>query len=144
MWNKILVANDGSEGAMEAVRAGLRLAKQFSSEIHIISIEEELPLYTATFGEIEEAERESNGYFQNLNKEISKFAADLGVNPITHIIRGHAVEEIVKFATDEKFDLLIVGFMGHSKIFGRVMGGTAQNIIRFSPCTTLVVKIPLK
>jgi len=144
MWKKILVANDGSEDAMEAVRTGLRLAKQFSSEIHIISIEEELPLYAATIGEVEEAERESNGYFQNLNKEIAELAADLSVNPITHIIRGHAVEKVVKFATDEKFDLLIIGFMGHSKIFGRVMGSTAQNIIRLSPCTTLVVKMPVK
>ena len=144
MWKKILVANDGSEDAMEAVRTGLRLAKQFSSEIHIISIEEELPLYAATIGEVEEAERESNGYFQNLNKEIAELAADLSVNPITHIIRGHAVEKVVKFATDEKFDLLLIGFMGHSKIFGRVMGSTAQNIIRLSPCTTLVVKMPLK
>ena len=144
MWNKILVANDGSEDAMEAVRTGLRLGKQFSSEIHIISIEEELPLYAATVGEVEEAERESNGYFQNLNKEISELAADLSVNPITHIIRGHAVEKVVKFATDEIFDLLIIGFMGHSKIFGRVMGSTAQNLIRLSPCTTLVVKIPSK
>ena len=144
MWKKILVANDGSEDAMEAVRTGLRLAKQFDSEIHIISIEEELPLYAATIGEVEEAERESNGYFQNLNKEISELAANLGVKPITHIIRGHAVEKVVKFATDEIFDLLIIGFMGHSKIFGRVMGSTAQNLIRLSPCTTLVVKIPSK
>ena len=144
MWNKILVANDGSEDAMEAVRAGLRLAKQFDSEIYIISIEEELPLYAATVGEVEEAERESNGYFQKLNKEISEFAESLGVKPIMHIIRGHAVEKVVKFATDEKFDLLIIGFMGHSKVFGRVMGSTAQNIIRLSPCTTLVVKVPLK
>ena len=29
MWKKILIANDGSEDAMEAVRTGLRLAKQF-------------------------------------------------------------------------------------------------------------------
>lgn len=144
MWKKILIANDGSEDAMEAVRTGLRLAKEFDSEIHIISIEEELPLYAATVGEVEEAERESNGYFQNLNKEISEYAKDLDVKPITHIIRGHAVEKVVKFATDEKFELLIIGFMGHSKIFGRVMGSTAQNIIRLSPCTTLVVKVPLK
>jgi nucleotide-binding universal stress UspA family protein len=144
MWNKILIANDGSEDAMEAVRTGLRLAKQLGSEIHIISIEEELPLYAATVGEVEEAERESNGYFQKLNKEISEFAESLGVKPIMHIIRGHAVEKVVKFATDEKFDLLIIGFMGHSKIFGRVMGSTAQNLIRLSPCTTLVVKVPLK
>lgn len=50
----------------------------------------------------------------------------------------------VRFVTDEKFDLLIIGFMGHSRVFGRVMGITAQNIIRLSPCTTLVVKVPLR
>jgi nucleotide-binding universal stress UspA family protein len=33
-----------------------------------------------------------------------------------------------------------VGFTGHSNVFGRIMGGTAQNLIRLAPCPVLVVK----
>jgi nucleotide-binding universal stress UspA family protein len=53
---------------------------------------------------------------------------------------GHEVETIVNYAKKENFDLLVIGFMGHSKIFGRVWGSTSQNITKLSPCTVIVVK----
>jgi len=53
---------------------------------------------------------------------------------------GHEVETIVTFAKDHGFDLLVIGFMGHSKIFGRIWGSTSQNLTKLSPCTVLVVK----
>jgi len=140
MWKKILIANDGSENAIKGVDVGLKLAKKFNAEVHIISIEEELPNYAATIGEVEESKREINGYFQKINKEILDMAKLISVKPEIHVVQGHAVEKVVKFATDGRFDLLVIGFMGHSKIFGRIMGSTAQNIIRLSPCSTLVVK----
>jgi nucleotide-binding universal stress UspA family protein len=46
----------------------------------------------------------------------------------------------VTFAKDHGFDLLVIGFMGHSKIFGRIWGSTSQNLAKLSPCTVLVVK----
>jgi nucleotide-binding universal stress UspA family protein len=53
---------------------------------------------------------------------------------------GHEVETIITAARDGKFDLLVVGFVGHSNVFGRVMGSTTQNISRLSPCSVLIVK----
>ena len=44
------------------------------------------------------------------------------------------------YAKEGEFDLLVIGFMGHSKIFGRVWGSTSQNITKLSPCTVVVVK----
>jgi len=38
------------------------------------------------------------------------------------------------------FDLVVVGFMGHSKVYDRVWGSTFQNITQLVPCTVLVVK----
>ena len=58
----------------------------------------------------------------------------------THVQAGHEVETIVNFAKEGNFDLLVIGFMGHSKIFGRVWGSTSQNIAKLSPCTVVVVK----
>jgi nucleotide-binding universal stress UspA family protein len=63
-----------------------------------------------------------------------------GVKLNVKITPGHEVETIIKYAKQEKFDLLIIGFMGHSKIFGTVMGSTANTIVRLSPCDVLVVR----
>src|SRR3972149_6335754 len=98
MFKKILIANDGSAGAKHALEVAIDLAKRYNAELHSISIEEGVPHYAATIGEVEEFKKEG------------------------------------------KFDLLVIGFMGHSKIFGRVWGSTSQNITKLSPCTVVVVK----
>jgi nucleotide-binding universal stress UspA family protein len=46
----------------------------------------------------------------------------------------------VEFIKEENFDLLVIGFMGHSALYERVMGSTCQSLVRLAPCTVLVVK----
>jgi nucleotide-binding universal stress UspA family protein len=46
----------------------------------------------------------------------------------------------VQFVKERDFDVLVIGFMGHSRIFDRIWGGTSQNLARLAPCSVLVVK----
>lgn len=140
MFRKILVANDGSEGAKKAVQVAIGLAKRYEAELHEISVEEHLPHYAATVGEIIEAKQEALDYYRKVARETELAALALGVRLTSHVLPGHEVETIVTFAKDHGFDLLVIGFMGHSKIFGRIWGSTSQNLTKLSPCTVLVVK----
>jgi nucleotide-binding universal stress UspA family protein len=140
MFKKILVGYDGSEGAKKAVRTAIDIAKHYGAELHSISVEEDLPHYAATIGEVQEAKAEKNGYFARLNQESKEMAAKEGVVLHTKVVAGHEVETIVDYAKDHRFDLLVIGFMGHSKIYDRVWGSTSQNITRLVPCTVMVVK----
>ena len=66
---------------------------------------------------------------------------DAGVpRDLIRSITGHEVETIVNTAKAGDFDLLVVGYHGHSAIFGRIMGSTAQSIVRLSPCPVLLAK----
>jgi len=140
MFKKILVANDGSQGAKKALKVAIDLAAQYGAELHSISVEEGVPHYAATIGEVEEYRKEANGFFQKINDEAIEEAKNEGIELYTKVQAGHEVETIVNFAKQGKFDLLVIGFMGHSKIFGRVWGSTSQNITKLSPCTVIVVK----
>ena len=140
MFRKILVANDGSEGAKKAVRAAIDLAKRYQAELHELSVEEHLPHYAATVGEVLESKQEAADYFRKITAEAQQSAQVSGVTLHSHVMPGHEVETIVTFAKDHNFDLLVIGFMGHSKIFGRIWGSTSQNLTKLSPCTVLVVK----
>lgn len=140
MFRKILVGYDGSEGAKKALRTAVDIAKHYGAELHSISVEEDLPHYAATVGEVLEAKSEKNGYFSTLNKEAKEIAAKEAVTLHTKVIAGHEVETIVDYAKDHHFDLVVIGFMGHSKIYDRVWGSTSQNIARLVPCTVMVVK----
>jgi len=63
MWHKILVGFDGSEGAKKAFSVAVKLASQFGAELHSISIEEKLPHYAATVGEVLESKQEGRIIF---------------------------------------------------------------------------------
>lgn len=140
MFRKILVGNDGSDGAKKALQTALALAKRDGAELHEISVEEHLPRYGALMGEVVEAKQEARDFFHRVTQEAEAAAATQGLRLTSHVVPGHPVEAVTKFAQDGGFDLLIVGFTGHSNIFGRIWGGTSQNLVRLSPCTVLVVK----
>ena len=140
MFKKILIGNDGSESAKKALKVAIEMAKHYGAELHSISVEEDLPKYAATVGEVLEAKAEKNGYFAKINEEAREIVTREGVVLHTKVIAGHEVETVVNYAKDHHFDLVVIGFMGHSKIYGRVWGSTSQNIARLVPCTVMVVK----
>ena len=140
MFKKILLAYDGSGGAKAALKVGIGLAKSLGAELQSISVEEELPHYAATMGEVQDAKERVDEYFRVLTKEARDQAALAGVELQTAIRQGHEVEIIVNYAKEGGFDLLLAGYHGDSRIFERVMGSTAQSIIRLSPCSVLLAK----
>ena len=140
MFKKILIANDGSEGAKHALKVAIDFAKKYNAELHSISVEEGVPHYAATIGEVEEYKKEANEFFNKINDEAVDLSRKEGIELHTKVQAGHEVETIINYAKEEKFDLLVIGFMGHSKIFGRVWGSTSQNIAKLAPCTVVVVK----
>ena len=140
MFRKILVAYDGSEGAKAALRIGVGLTRSLGAELHSISVEEHLPHYAISVGEIQETKDRVDEYFRILTKEARDQAGRNGVELQTAIRQGHEVEMIVNYAKEGAFDLLLAGYHGHSRIFERVMGSTAQSIVRLSPCSVLLAK----
>jgi nucleotide-binding universal stress UspA family protein len=139
-FSKILIANDGPEGAKKALRVAIEMAKRFDAEIHSISIEEDLPHYAAIVGEVIEVKHERNFYFDKVNQDAIEFAAKEVVTLHTKVVAGHEVEKVFHYLNEGKFDFLVIGFMGHSKIFGRIWGSTSQTLTRLAPCTVMVVK----
>jgi nucleotide-binding universal stress UspA family protein len=140
MFRRILVAYDGSEGARAALRRGIELAKTLSAELASISVEEHLPHYAASISEVKAAKEQIDDYFRDLTKHARDQAALAGVELETIVRQGHEVETIVTTTREGKFDLLVIGHHGHSRIFERTMGSTAQSIVRLAPCPVLVAK----
>lgn len=140
MFKKILVAFDGSEGSRRALKKAIEMTACAGAELHSISVEVDLPHYAATVGEFEEVKREKDAYFQQLNREAVELAQSLGVSLTPHVVAGHAVESIVHFLKQGRFDLLVTGFTGHSSLYERIWGGTSRNLARFSPCSVLIEK----
>jgi len=141
MFKNILIANDGSDGAKKALRAAIELAKTFGATLQSISIKERPSHYAETVGEVMEEQEEADKFFARVTAEAKALAAEAGLGELKcTVLPGYEVETIIRFARDGGFDLLVVGFMGHSRAFGRIWGGTSQNLVKTSPCSVLVAK----
>ncbi|HHT9120738.1 MAG TPA: universal stress protein [Candidatus Hypogeohydataceae bacterium YC41] len=140
MYKKILIAYDGSEPSKTALKAAIELAKLAGAELHSLSVEEHLPHYASTVTEVLESKRERNSLFKELIEEAKQLALEQGVTLNANVLPGHAVETIIHYAERGNFDLIVVGRATHSRIFKKLLGRTANQIILHAPCSVLVVK----
>ena len=140
MIEKILIAHDGSDGAQAAFDAALELASRFGAALEMISVEERSIHDGETIDEVSDEIEEKNTYLEQLAAQSKRRASLSGVDLRTSIVSGHEVKAIVDFARERGFDLLVIGYMGHSRIYEHLWGGTSQNLTRMAPCSVLVVK----
>jgi nucleotide-binding universal stress UspA family protein len=142
MHEVILACVDGSPGGYAAVAEAAELARRFNARLVALSVEEGLPRYAATMGEVDEFKREKDTYFETVGHESARIAGDHGCT-LTHETRlGHAADAIVRFVDEVGADLVVMGYKGHSRITSFVIGTTAQKVNAYSKASVLIVKDP--
>jgi len=139
MFGRIVVAYDDSPGARRALDVALGLAQREGSELIAVAIEAHLPHYGATVGEVEEERIVEEQDCTRWLKAAQAAAAERNVPLRTEIRAGHPAQELVRAAEAHSADLLVLGRSGHSKIWGRFMGTTADKVTRHIHCSVLVV-----
>ena len=139
MYSRILVANDGSPGGQKALSGAIELARKLSAELHMVTVEE-LPRFPASIDEVAEEKDEANHRFAPVIDAAKAEAKGAGAAIETHLVPGHVAEGIIGLIKQLRADLLVVGFMGHSQLYERVIGGTTDRLVRLAPCAVLVVK----
>jgi len=139
MFRKMLVANDGSKGGEAALAAALELAKRLDLGLAMVCVEE-TPRYPASIDEVTEALTDAQGVFDKVVAAAKALAQAQGVAFETHIVVGHPVSSIVELIQRGGYDLLVVGFMGHSALYNRIIGGKTDRLVELAPCKVLVVK----
>jgi nucleotide-binding universal stress UspA family protein len=139
MFSRIAIANDGSEGAFKALAAAIDLARHYRAVLHMISVEE-LPRFPATVDEVVEEKSAANHRFHEVIERAQSLARMKRVKLEPHVVAGHAVPGIAEFVEANAVDLLVIGFMGHSSLYNRLIGSTTDRIVDLAPCAVLVVK----
>jgi nucleotide-binding universal stress UspA family protein len=138
MYKRILIANNGSDGALKALAEALRLAQSHGSELHMIYVEESIARNS------QESHSEKKTVDRKFSELVAKSEAEAkrqGVNLISHMVLGRPATAIADFLLSRGgFDLLVVGFKGHSALYHRILGKTADRLVELAPCTVLVVK----
>ncbi len=139
-YSRILVPLDGSSGSWKAFERALAEAQYHRAGVTALSVEERLPHYAATVGEVEEEKLLANGYFAEIHQTAAALAGKEGVPLTTEVVAGHAAQEIVRYARQGDFDLIVISHVGHSRVWGALLGSTTSRVVDQAHCDVLVVR----
>jgi nucleotide-binding universal stress UspA family protein len=140
MFARILVGLDGSEAAQHALVTALDLAGLCGAEVHAVSVEERLPAYAGTVGEIEDEEHFAHEYFDAVIARARLTAAERGIPFDSSIVPGHAAQVLARLARELGCDLIVVGHTGHSRLHHLFLGSTADRVVELANCHVLVAR----
>jgi nucleotide-binding universal stress UspA family protein len=138
-FQRILAANDGSENAFKALGAACDLAAKYQAELHVILVEE-VPALPLTLSEVQDVKASEDRQVRTHIKRSESIAARAGVAVECHVFTGHVVRNVVDFATDNGFDLLVIGATGHAAFYEQMMGTRADRIAHMARCPVLIVR----
>jgi nucleotide-binding universal stress UspA family protein len=139
MFARILNANDGSETALRSFALAIALAKQNHSELHMVCVEE-IPYMPEFVQEVDEQDEKAARRIEGLLKHAQAMADAEQVKLQAHVLKGHPVRDIVRLGEELKADLLVIGAVGHSALYERLIGSRADRIVQLAKCPVLVVK----
>jgi len=146
MITKILVPTDFSETDRQALNYAIALAKKTNSALevfhvkHPIIVDANMPVMTyQTFAEEEEKNMQDN--FRKLQNGILK---DSGLKYSFASTTGFASDDICRRASDENFDLVLMGTKGRHEFDDILIGSTTASVVSKSNVPVFVIPMNCK
>lgn len=143
-FQRILLASDFSETSACAVEHAVLMAKTFGAALHVLHVvENEIPAIMDGLAYLpqnyfEEIERQSA---EQLERVISR--EDRDKLPVTLAMRrGASFLEIIRYAREQKMDLIVLGTHGRGALAHVLLGNVAEKVVRKAPCAVLTVRHP--
>jgi len=142
-FNAILFATDFSESSDYAFRYALSLAKKFNSRlliIHIINEPVDLRGFYVPHISFEKLEEEiEEGARKMMEKFCRTHLRDYD-NYESFIIPGIPFDEIIKKASEESADLIVLGTHGRTGLDHVLFGSTAEKVVRKSSIPVMTIR----
>ncbi|AEH61845.1 UspA domain protein [Methanosalsum zhilinae DSM 4017] len=141
VYQKIMIATDGSQNSMKAVASGIEIAKLSGAKVYAVYVvDTSYKKYLADFKDKEKVHE----YLVNQGKDAISHVEkagemkDVQVEPV--IVEGNPAVEIVNYAEKNDMDMIVMGTMGVTASRKLSIGSVAENVVRTSKVQVLVVQ----
>lgn len=143
MYERILLAYDGSlEGAV-ALREGALLAKRCGAKVYILSVVPQGAGVRLAEGVYAAAiSHQTESYKELLAKGVSRLK-QLGLDPVARLCVGEPVKAICSFAREVNADLVVVGHQKKGLLDRWWSGSTGAYISDSIRCSLLIARNPV-
>jgi len=143
-YKKVLFCTDFSENSDYAFEFAYGIAKRDEGLLYILHVipENTNQIYVRNMLDIEQIRKIQKGIQKDLDNNYKEHYAKKIENGIRYEIvtkSGREDEEILKFAKDEKVDIIVMGTHGRTGIEHVFFGSVAEKVLRHSPFPLFVI-----
>ncbi|MFC6764739.1 universal stress protein [Natrinema soli] len=136
MYDRILIAVDGSDEAERAAERGFEFARVFDATVDVLHVVERKSLRLARSAD-EKARLRERG--ETVLEEIEDLASDIDRPVTTELTEGKPSIRITEYATERDAGLIIVGRQGLTGLGKRLLGGVTEQLLHRSDVPVFVV-----
>lgn len=138
MFNKILLAADGSEHSVKAATYAKELTRKYQTVVEVAYVVNGEDAKADVINkndpfEIEKAREERLDLVREQFRE-SGFQANL------HILHGDPGTVLLEFLEENDFDCVILGSRGLSKLQTFLLGSVSNKVAKEASCSVLIIK----
>jgi len=143
-FKTILFATDFSESSDYAFQYAYSVAKKFNARlllVHVINEPVDLRGFYVPHISFEKLEEEIEEGAQKMMEKFCRTHIRDYDNYESIIVPGIPYDEIIKKATDNSADLIILGTHGRTGLDHVLFGSTAEKVVRKSPVPVMTIRI---
>jgi nucleotide-binding universal stress UspA family protein len=140
---KVLLPTDFSDSARHALRYGMSFAKEYGAELVLLHVVENLTVgYASDLFPVPMAEvfQEISGYAKTELAKLGEEARSRGLTVREEVVQGKPSAEIIRFASENEIDMIVLGTHGKGMLDQALFGSTTERVVRRSPCPVLTVR----
>ncbi|HVZ35090.1 MAG TPA: universal stress protein [Polyangiaceae bacterium] len=142
-FQRILVPVDYSPHSELAVRTAASLAALYRASMTLVHVYLP-PISALPGGFVFQSEPEVDWVFAKLGSYLGALAekarAAGAANVATRIVMGAPATALCDLASDERFDLMVMGTHGRTGLNHALLGSVAERVARLAPCPVLTVR----
>jgi nucleotide-binding universal stress UspA family protein len=137
VFQKVLLAVDGSQHSARAVPVAADMARKSGGEVVVFHAREHLVAKGGAYA-LEDASEAAE-----LVDGIASQVAAVGVRTCCRVVtspEGRAAQAILREADAQGADAIVMGCRGHGDLVGLLLGSVAHKVIQLGHCTVVVAR----
>lgn len=138
---RILIATDGSESALEAIDFGLELAHEQGSEVTFIHVTVPIEWAVYPFGPLDSIPNETPSIEDDEPLRLAmERATAKGVVARPVSVPGDPVLEVPAYAERMNADLIVIGSRGLGGVTSALLGSVSRGVLKHADRPVLIVR----
>ena len=147
-FKKIMIATDGSDCSRLTAEKGIELARLSGGTVYAVCVVSTASLSTDGdyFSSIRVSPNLDLRYeeLKNQGLQAVDYVKGLGemkgINVKSVLLEGNPSEELLRYAKEEKMDIIVIGTLGKTGLYRLLLGSVAENVVRHSKVPVMVIR----